>query len=310
MKMEWEFLAKIFMHNQKGQMLEESTMNRQGPIKEFLPGPKSQSWDKIFKFDSQASTISTWLSTTPTCHLWDQLPPLLMEWGEFWFVWSISTDISYLAIFMQINFNLKQVAARWRGGCRQDRLPWFFFQGDPVWGDPSKRSDYFLKDMIATPFFGQCILNKMWHCSSHLFASSCKLFLSSSLPSFNAPCTFQALQAWVEPFPNCFPDSFNCWWYFKVATMETLSYYGARFVEGEANCNATFQMTDRCSLSEISTKLTALPTWTFLGLMCRQIMDDMTYNDNFFSKWVNRSGGGPTLEWIDSPNLDCPLTRY
>ena len=39
-------------------------------------------------------------------------------------------------------------------------------------------------------------------------------------------------------------------------------------------------------------------------------MDDMTYSDNFFSKWVNRSGGGPSLEWVDSPNLDCPLSRY
>lgn len=81
-----------------------------------------------------------------------------------------------------------------------------------------------------------------------------------------------------------FPESFSREIQSEVATMETLSYYGARLVGGDANCNSTFQMTDR------------------------HIMDDMTYNDNFFSKWVNRSGGGPTLEWRDSPNFDCPLS--
>ena len=83
--------------------------------------------------------------------------------------------------------------------------------------------------------------------------------------------------------------------------METLSYYGARFVGGEENCNLTFQMTNR----QIQPKF----NHTFI-LVRRQKMDDMTYSDNFFSKWVNRSGGGPSLEWADSPNLDCPLSRY
>ena len=52
-----------------------------------------------------------------------------------------------------------------------------------------------------------------------------------------------------------------------------------------------------------------------LGLSCstdwsgRQRMDDRTYSEDFFTKWVNRSGGGPNLEWVDSPNLDCPLSR-
>ena len=36
----------------------------------------------MFKFDFQASTISTWLLTILTCPLWDQLPRLLMEWGR------------------------------------------------------------------------------------------------------------------------------------------------------------------------------------------------------------------------------------
>ena len=86
--------------------------------------------------------------------------------------------------------------------------------------------------------------------------------------------------------------------------METLSYYGARFVGGDSNCNVTFQMTNRWALAA-SDKINQTQ-----NCMCRQRMDDMTYSDDFFSKWVNRSGGGPTLEWIDSPNLDCPLSRY
>ena len=69
--------------------------------------------------------------------------------------------------------------------------------------------------------------------------------------------------------------------------METLSYYGARFVGGEENCNLTFQMTDR----QIQPKF----NHTFI-LVRRQKMDDMTYSDNFFSKWVNRSGGGPSFQ--------------
>ena len=86
--------------------------------------------------------------------------------------------------------------------------------------------------------------------------------------------------------------------------METLSYYGARFVGGDSNCNVTFQMTNRWALAA-SDKINQTQ-----NCMCRQRMDDMTYSDDFFSKWVNRSGRGPTLEWIDSPNLDCPLSRY
>jgi len=112
----------------------------------------------------------------------------------------------------------------------------------------------------------------------------------SDLPTLRPASTVVEGVRWEAPGEEgeggkiVFPDSFSREIQSEVATMETLSYYGARFVGGDSNCNVTFQMTNR------------------------QRMDDMTYSDDFFSKWVNRSGRGPTLEWIDSPNLDCPLS--
>ena len=81
--------------------------------------------------------------------------------------------------------------------------------------------------------------------------------------------------------------------------METLSHYGALLVGGDENCRVTFQM---------PTKWEGV-SWLFNRLAGRQRMDDRTYSEDFFTKWVNRSGGGPNLEWVDSPNLDCPLSR-
>ena len=95
------------------------------------------------------------------------------------------------------------MAGRRREGCRQNRLPWIFLQGDPVRGDPSKTSGFFFKDMIAsfrtqancffqTVCFSYILIIriKIWHRFRHPVASSCKLFLSSSLHSQNV---FQAL---------------------------------------------------------------------------------------------------------------------
>ena len=81
--------------------------------------------------------------------------------------------------------------------------------------------------------------------------------------------------------------------------METLSHYGALLVGGDENCRVTFQMPTRWGLLVVQDQI---------GLV-RQRMDDRTYSEDFFTKWVNRSGGGPNLEWVDSPNLDCPLSR-
>ena len=61
----------------KGDGSEVSMMNRQGVVKEFLPGAESQSWNKFAQVALQACTISIWSSTTPTCRLWNQPPPLL-----------------------------------------------------------------------------------------------------------------------------------------------------------------------------------------------------------------------------------------
>ena len=64
------------MQKQKGQMLEESTMNRQGPIKEFLPGPKSKSWNQcsnmilrrlLFQHDCQLLRLATFETSLHYC---------------------------------------------------------------------------------------------------------------------------------------------------------------------------------------------------------------------------------------------------
>ena len=65
----------------KGDGSEVSMMNRQGVVKDFLPGVESKSWNKFAQFAPQVCTTSIWSSTTPTCLLWNQLPPLL-QWRK------------------------------------------------------------------------------------------------------------------------------------------------------------------------------------------------------------------------------------
>ena len=192
MKTKWEFLVQRFMHNKKGQMLEESTMNRQGPIKEFLPGPKSKSWNRCL------NVILRRLLLQHDCQLL-RLAPF-----ETSFHYCRQSDVSFdFCDQYQLIFLIQQVAGRRREGCRQNRLPWIFLQGDPVRGDPSKTSGLFFKNMIAsfrtqancffqTVCFSYILIIriKIWHRFRHPVASSCKLFLSSSLHSQNV---FQAL---------------------------------------------------------------------------------------------------------------------